>query len=224
MENTLYSLEEVGTLFTTQLPQFQDPNLVVGCIRPWVSWPVGSGCHFPAARSCQLHCSFSGTLPASTRLHSDGWRRSAEGDAKSHICGSVLSSGFSSNQYRWVRMGKLFMLFWDLQRKGFAAGWAAGKRGLGFHVCGFLCLVMVVCRMLSYNHFPASAPGLNLIVYQLSRLGGLLCSAGLPSGCCTLTLYGHEHQTMSMDSISFLLLFHLLCSPWFAHFQMSQCE
>lgn len=138
-------------------------------------------------------------------------REECRGDARSHVCCSVLTNGFSNNQYRSLRMESCLCSF-EICRVRISCRVGRRKMGHGFHVCGFLCLVTVVCGMLSYCN-PRPGSGLNLIVYWLSRLSGLLCSSGLPSGCCILTLYGHEHQTVSVGPVSFLLLFHLLCSP-----------
>lgn len=101
--------------------------------------------------------------------------------------------------------------------------------GLGVEshrVDGGLSTTAILCSV--------SAPdfGLSLNAYWLLSLDCCFCHSGLLSGDCILTTHcyyvgwGHgEHETVFSTPIS--VLSHLpsppLCSPRFAHLQMSQC-
>lgn len=214
-----YSLEEMGTLFMTQLPQFQGTNPVAGCIRPWVI-SVGSGCHFPA-RSCQLHCSVSGALPASTRLHSDVGGRSAEGDVKPHICGSVLSNGFSNNQYRSLRMGSCLSSFEICKGRILLLGGPQEKGGLVSMCVAFFVWwwwFVECCHITCTTSFSVPLGSTSLCT---GYPGSLVFSSPL---VCPVSVAPWPFMVMSTRLCLWVPSLSFFCSISFVHLQMSQCE
>lgn len=129
MESSPIFLEEVSILSIFQLPLSQGTTSVVGCCGLWVSWPMCSWCHLLVTRSYEM----GGGMVGGGRF-----------------------TGLQFSSFQWVQpqiqttyARKLFQAFHDLLSEDFTArrapgGWGGGG---GFHVCGFLCLVLVIYGM-----------------------------------------------------------------------------
>lgn len=63
------------------------------------SWPC-----CPATRSSQLPCTLWGVPSAFTKFQRNGWGGLGRGDGLVHICSFILSTGFSSNEYRPLQL------------------------------------------------------------------------------------------------------------------------
>lgn len=191
---------------------------LLGCVPFWV--PLSCSQKLPAAMLC-LRC------PACLYQASQQWvREECRGDARSHVCGSVLSNGFSNNQDRSLRMESCLCSFEICRVRILLLGGPQENGGMVSMSVAFFVWWWWFVECCHTTCTPSLALALGSISLCTGYPGSGVSSASLvcPVGVAPCPFTVMSTRLCLWIPFSFLLLFHLLCSPWFTHLQMSQCE